>query len=199
MKRFHWLMGLAGIAVLALAFVLGRGGSTPGTAGAREEAAKFQYNFVANDVTVRQTDNDGTLQYRLEAERVEQRPEDRQISVTNLTAHYEAANGKQDAPADPVDTTHWKLTAEHATLPDDGKLLQLRGSVRVMGQPPAATAPVTIATDSLDYDTQTQEITSHEIVEMQMGGQKLQGLGLQANIRLSTVRLETEVHGDITR
>ncbi len=113
----------------------------------------------------------------------------------SLTAHYEAP----DAKAGAADASHWKLTADHATLPEDGKLLQLRGTVRVTGQPPAATAPVTIATNSLDYDTQTQEITSREIVQMQMGAQKLQGLGLQANIRLSTLRLETQVHGDITR
>jgi lipopolysaccharide export system protein LptC len=54
-------------------------------------------------------------------------------------------------------------------------------------------------TNSLDYDTQTQEITSHETVDIQMGEQKLQGIGLQANIRLSTLRLETQVHGEITR
>jgi LPS export ABC transporter protein LptC len=195
MKRVHWLMGVAAIAVLALAFVLGRGGSTPGAAAIREETATFKYNFVAHDVLVRQTGSDGKLQYRLEAERVEQRPEDNQISATNLTAHYESP----DAKADPADASHWKLTADHATLPDDGKLLQLRGAVRVTGQPPTASAPVTIATNSLDYDMQTQEITSHELVDMRMGAQRLQGLGLQANIRLSTLRLETQVHGDITR
>ena len=195
MRRIHWLLCIAGIAVLALAFVLGRGGNTPGAASAREEAVIFKYNFVAQDVQVRQTGNDGKLQYQLEAQQVEQRPEDKQISATQLTAHYEAPDAKAGQP----DTSHWKLTADHATLPEDGKLLQLRGTVRVTGQPPAATAPVTIMTNSLDYDTQTQEITSHETVDIQMGEQKLQGLGLQANIRLSTLRLETQVHGEITR
>ena len=194
MRRIHWLLCIAGIAVLALAFVLGRGGNTPGAASAREETATFKYNFVAQDVQVRQTGDDGKLQYQLEAQQVEQRPEDNQISATQLTAHYEAPDAKGGQPGN-----NWKLTADHATLPEDGKLLQLRGTVRVTGQPPAATAPVTISTDSLDYDTQTQEITSREIVQMQMGAQKLQGLGLQANIRLSTLRLETQVHGDISR
>jgi lipopolysaccharide export system protein LptC len=46
---------------------------------------------------------------------------------------------------------------------------------------------------------QTQEITSREIVDVQMGEQRLQGSGLQANIRLGTMRLETQVHGNITR
>lgn len=199
MKRIHWLIGLAGIAVLALAFVLGRGGNTPGAASTREEAPAFKYNFVAYDVNMRQTGNDGKLQYRLEAERVEQRPEDNRIAATNLTAHYETPDETRDAGAAAAGTGNWKLTAENATLPEDGKLLQLRGSVRVTGQPPAATAPVTITTNSLDYDTQTQEITSREKVDMLMGEQHLQGLGLQANIRLSTLRLEKQVHGDITR
>jgi LPS export ABC transporter protein LptC len=194
MKRVHWLLGVAVIAVLALAFMLGRGGSTPGDTSTHDEPATFQYNFVAHDVIVRQTGSDGKLQYRLEAERVEQRPEDKQISATNLTAHYDAPNAQADLAAN-----NWKLTADHAMLPDDGKLLQLRGAVRVTGQPPASSAPVTLATNSLDYDMQTQEITSHEIVDVQMGEQRLQGTGLQANIRLGTLRLETQVHGDITR
>ncbi len=194
MKRVHWLIGLGVIAVLALAFMLGHGGSTPGATSAPEEAAKFHYDFVANDVVVRQTGNDGTLQYRLEAERVEQRPEDNQVTATNLTAHYEAP----DVKADPDEASPWKLTAQHATLPDDGKLLQLRGDVRVTGQPHNARVPVTLATDSLDYDMQTQEITSQETVDVRMGAQQLQGKGLQANIRLGTLRLETQVHGDIS-
>jgi LPS export ABC transporter protein LptC len=194
MKRVHWLLGVAVIAVLALAFVLGRGGNTPGDSSTHDEPATFKYNFVAHDVIVRQTGSDGKLQYRLEAERVEQRPEDNQISATNLTAHYETPVAKADPAAG-----NWKLTADHAMLPDDGKLLQLRGAVRVTGQPPATSAPVTLATNSLDYDMQTQEITSHEIVDVQMGEQRLQGTGLQANIRLGTLRLETQVHGDITR
>jgi LPS export ABC transporter protein LptC len=194
MKRVHWLLGVAVIAVLALAFVLGRGGNTPGDSSTHDEPATFKYNFVAHDVIVRQTGSDGKLQYRLEAESVEQRPEDKQISATNLTAHYEVP----DAQADPA-ASNWKLTADHAMLPEDGKLLQLRGAVRVTGQPPATGAPVTLATNSLDYDMQTQEITSHETVDVQMGEQRLQGTGLQANIRLGTLRLETQVHGDITR
>jgi LPS export ABC transporter protein LptC len=198
MKRVHWLIGLAVIAVLALAFVLGRGGSTPGIASAREEAPTFKYNFVAHDVVVRQTGDDGRLQYQLEAERVEQRPEDNQVSATNLTAHYENPLETAATSAVPAVASNWKLTADNATLPEDGKLLKLRGTVRVTGQPPAASAPVTIATNSLDYDTQTQELTSRESVAMHMGGQQLQGLGLQANIRLGTLRLETQVHGSIT-
>lgn len=197
MKRVHWLLGVAGIAVLALAFVLGRGGSTPGASSAREETPTFKYAFVAHDVVVRQTGNDGKLQYQIEAERVEQRPEDNQVSATNLTAHYETPNETPEARALPADTGNWKLTADNATLPEDGRLLQLRGTVQVSGQPAAASAPVTIATNSLDYDTQTQEITSREIVDMHMGEQQLQGLGLQANIRLGTLRLETQVHGSI--
>jgi LPS export ABC transporter protein LptC len=186
---------LAVIAVLALAFMLGHSGSTPGEASAPEETAKFHYDFVANDVVVRQTGNDGTLQYRLEADRVEQRPGDNQVTATNLTAHYDVA----DAKADSDEASHWKLTAQHAALPEDGKLLQLRGAVRVTGQPPSASAPVTVATESMDYDMQTQEMTTSDTVDIRMGEQLLQGQGLQANIRLGTMLLETQVHGSVTR
>ncbi|MEO8309166.1 MAG: LPS export ABC transporter periplasmic protein LptC [Pseudomonadota bacterium] len=192
MKRIHWLIGLAVIAVLALAFMLGHGGSTPGAATASQAAPTFKYNFVANDVIARQTGSDGKLQYEIEAERVEQNPDDNQVAAVNLTVHYESPEEKTAATS-----SNWKLTANNATLPEDGKLLKLRGAVRVTGRPPAASGPVEIATESLDYDTQTQEITTPEIVDMHMGQQHLQGLGLQANIRLGTLRLETQVHGSI--
>lgn len=193
MKRSRWLLGLAVLVVLAAAFMLGHGGSTPGLARAREEPSDFQYNFVASDVVVRQTGDDGRLQYRLEAARVEQRPADRQIAASDLTVHYEAA----DAGAGAVAGSQWKLTAARAMLPDDGRLLQLRGAVQVTGQPPAAAAPVTMLTESVDYDLLTQEITSAETIELRMGPQQLQGRGLHANIRLGTLQLESGVHGRI--
>lgn len=195
MKRSRLLLGPAVIAVLAVAFVLGRSGNTPGVSTAREEVATPPVNFVAQDVVVRQTGDDGQLQYRLEADHVEQRPEDKQITATGLTVHYEAA----DVKSNPAAGSHWKMTADRALLPDDGKLLQLRGAVQVTGQPPAASAPVTMTTNSLDYDLKTQEITSREMIDVRMGAQQLQARGLRANIRLGTLELESQVHGLISR
>jgi LPS export ABC transporter protein LptC len=195
MKRTHWLLGLLALTALAVAFFMGHTGSTPGLSSAREEPAAAQYNFVANDVVVRQTGDDGQLRYRLEAGRVEQRPEDEQISASDLTVHYDSPEGKTG----PVAASHWTLTATRAALPEDGKLLQLRGAVQVTGQPPAASAPVTMTTNSLDYDLQTQEVTSRDSVELSMGPQRLQGTGLQANIRLGTLSLESQVHARVAR
>lgn len=194
MKR-RWLFGLAVFAVLVVAFVLGRSGSTPGVTRAREESVTSKYDFVAHDVDVRQTGEDGRLQYRLEAARIEQRPQDHQISATNLTAHYEPPAGTTGALAE----SRWTMTAAHAVLPEDGKLLQLRGDVQVTGVLPEASAPVTMATRSLDYNLQTQQLTSKDLVDMRMGAMQLQGQGLQANIRLGTLELESQVHGVIAR
>jgi len=195
LKRSRWLLGLAVVAVLVTAFVLGRSGSTPGVSLAREESLTSKYDFVAHDVDVRQTGEDGRLQYRLEAARIEQRPEDHQISATDLTAHYEAPAGTTG----PMAESRWTMTAASAVLPEDGKLLQLRGAVQVTGLLPEARAPVTMTTASLDYNLQTQEISSDELVDMRMGAMELQGQGLQANIREGTLELESQVHGVIAR
>lgn len=178
-----------------MAFVLGRSGSTPGVSRASEESVTSQYDFVAHDVDVQQTGEDGQLQYRLEAARIEQRPGDHQISATDLTAHYEPPAGTTG----PLAESRWTMTAAHAELPEDGKLLQLRGDVRVTGLLPDASAPVTMTTASLDYHLQTQELRSDDIVDMRMGAMQLQGQGLQANIRLGTLELESQVHGLIAR
>ena len=195
MKRSRWLLGLVVFAVLVIAFVLGRSGSTPGAARVREESVTSQYDFVAHDVDLRQTGEDGRLQYQLEASRIEQRPEDHQISATDLTAHYEP----QPGTTGPLAESRWTLTAVHAVLPEDGKLLQLRGDVQVTGLLPDAGAPVTMHTASLDYNMQSQELRSDDIVDMRMGAIQLQGQGLQANIRLGTLELESQVHGLIAR
>jgi len=188
-------LGLAVFAVLVAAFVLGRSGSTPGASRAREGQVTSSYDFVAHDVDVRQTGEDGRLQYRLEATRIEQRPQDHQISATGLTAHYEPPAGTTG----PLAKSRWTMTAANAVLPRDGKLLQLRGDVQVTGLLPEATAPVTMTTGSLDYDLQTQELSSDDVVDMRMGAMQLQGLGLQANIREGTLELESQVHGVIAR
>jgi LPS export ABC transporter protein LptC len=195
MKRSRWLLGLAVFAVLIAAFVLGRSGSTPGASRDREETVTSKYDFVAHGVDVRQTGVDGQLQYRLEAARIEQRPGDRQVSATDLTAHYDAPAGTTG----PLAESRWTMTAASAVLPRDGQLLQLRGDVQVSGLLPEARAPVTMSTPSLDYNLETQELTSDDLVDMRMGAMQLQGQGLQANIRMGTLELESQVHGVIAR
>lgn len=194
MKRKHWLLGLLAVTVLAAAFMLGSSGSTPGVRG-KDASALPQYNFVAQDVVLRQTGDDGQQQYQLEAARVEQQPEDRQVNATDLTVHYQAT----DAAAGATAGGQWTLTAARAELPEDNRLLKLRGTVQISGQPPAASAPVTVATESLDYDLKSQEATSVESVVLRMGAQQLQGTGLHANIRLGTFSLDSQVYGQFSR
>jgi LPS export ABC transporter protein LptC len=114
--------------------------------------------------------------------------------------HYTSPDAVAGSAAGgPAASGNWTLTAAHAELPGDNRLLKLRGAVQVTGQPPAATAPVTLATQSLDYDLKSQEATSADSVVLHMGTQQLQGTGLHANILLGTFSLDSQVHGRFSR
>jgi LPS export ABC transporter protein LptC len=170
-KGPRWLLGLAAaIAILAAAFLLGRSGSTPGISRQPEVPAASRYNFVAHDVVVRQTGDDGQLQYRLEARHVEQRPGDNRITASDLTMHYEAPLELSR----PVAGSHWIATADRAELPEDGSLVQLRGAVQVTGQPPTAAAPVTMATSSLTTTCGPRKSRPGTASRSGMGQQRLQ-------------------------
>jgi LPS export ABC transporter protein LptC len=194
MKRARLLLVLLGLVILGVAFGLGRGGRTLRTPVVAKNAVEQSLPYVAEGVVVRQTGVDGTLTYELRAERVEQAAGDHSIAASDLSMRYEP----RDAKGAPLPDRAWTLAAAHALLPEDNSSLELRGNVVASGKPAGNDQPITVRTQSLDYSIQTQDLQTRDAVQFQWGHQLLEGRGLNANIKLGRVELESEVHGRIT-
>ena len=72
------------------------------------------------------------------------------------------------------------------------------GQVRVSGRPEESATIATFATERMDYNLKTQDVTSDAPVELRWGANRMSGeYGLRANIKQGTWELESEVNGQI--
>lgn len=181
--RLRWLV--AGVLLLAVcvAYFLGRAGTTPGN---RPEAAARQndYGYVALDARVVQTDDTGQVLYTLDAAQVAQDPGSGELAANTLTLHY-GLNGLQP----------WTLGARSGRLPSGSTRVHLEGDVQARGKPAHTEQFVQINTQQVDFDMAAQELTTHQPVTVNWGGQQLAGRGLSANLKQGQLRLESSVHG----
>jgi LPS export ABC transporter protein LptC len=184
---WRWIVGLAIVALLAAgAYIAGSGPRGAGGPADPNEADAAAYDFEANAVVVRQTDAEGRLLYRIQAAHVAQLPRAGAISASDLSMHY-------DPPQAPADgSQRWTLTAQTAQLPENGDIVELQGAVRVSGRLQDSPVPATFATERMDYNLKTQDISTAAPVELHSGGLRMSSdTGLRANIKQGTVELES--------
>ena len=74
--------------------------------------------------------------------------------------------------------------------------MQLTGNVRVTGPAPGSGAPLTLTTESLRINTPTEFIETDAPVTLRWSGHELDGVGMQADLKAGTLRLESDVHGE---
>lgn len=192
MSRWRWLLavGVIGL-VVAAAYVAGTRQDSGAARAKPNEADAATYAYEAHDVVLRQMDADGALQYEIQAASVTQLPRDGAIEAHDLTLHYDPPGRETDLDR------RWTLTATGAQLPEASDVVKLSGNVLVKGRVPQSPAPVRFQTEKLDYNLMTQELANDTAFELHWGGNRFNGRGLEANIKLGTVTVESDTHGKI--
>ena len=130
------------------------------------------------------TDEQGRIVYRLNAERLDEVPNEARLRLEGVTVAYEPAN-----------ETAWGMSAVSASAPKDGSLLELEGDVEVRSAPADGSRPVTISTQRLQLQPNTSSVESNEPVEIRVGDWRLRAVGLSTDLKGHTLRLESQVHG----
>ena len=185
--RFPFVVAAGAAVVLGAAFLLGRAGRTPG-AQAEAPGQQADYGYVALDAELVQTSDDGAPLYTLQAARIERNPGSGDIAASTLTLHYA-----------PNDAQQWTLSAREAQLPGASTRIALQGDVQIRGKPPGSVQFAQINTQHLDFDTETQDVSTSLPVSLTWGAQRLTGRGLSGNLKQGRVRLESSVHGYFSR
>jgi len=181
------LFALLAMTVLATVLYFEQpGGSANGTAG--NEAAVAEPGYVALDAQLVQTGEDGRPLYRLDASRVEQPAPLGTIFLTNPRLDYRPPQGNA-----------WTLTALHGELPQSARTADLHGDVRAAGRPQNSEQLMQIQTDDLHVDMEQQVATTDDTVSVTWGADRLQGRGMQANLKSGRLLLQRNVSGVLSR
>jgi LPS export ABC transporter protein LptC len=187
------------IAVVAVGYLIGRGGSENGAADIAG-AQPLDPGYAARDAEVIETGYDGRERYRLKASVIRQQTELGVITLENLEMNYHAgaqATVPGEKPALAVGEV-WRLTSDRGQVRADGDDVQLSGNVLVKGPAPGSGEPLSLSTESLQINTPTEFIETSAPVKLRWSGHVIDARGMQADLKAGTLRLESDVNGHFT-
>jgi len=201
--RGGWSRTLSYLAVLALvAFVyfIGLGGR--GDSGS--DAAVVtppDPGYAARDAEVIETGYDGRERYRLNARVIRQQSESGAIDLEGLRMAYHPASQEKIAGEQPSaggQDQVWHLQSDRGQVRADGDDVQLDGNVVVTGQAPGSGADITLTTETMRINTPTEFIETQAPVKLRWSSHDWSAVGMQADLKAGTLRLESDVHGEIS-
>ncbi len=194
-----WVRPLGYVAVLAVisaAYYVGRSGRGDNAA---DTAAGLPPDpgYAAKDAVVVETGFDGRERYRLNARAIHQQIDSSVIDLEGLEMDYHP--GAQDRVAGETAAANgnekWHLKSDRGQVRANGDDVQLDGNVVVNGQAPGSGDPMTLSTTTMRINTPTEFIETDAPVQLRWSGHQLDAVGLRADLKAGTLRLESQVHG----
>jgi LPS export ABC transporter protein LptC len=121
---------------------------------------------------------------RIEAERIDQIDHGNEVALYNVRVNYQPPDGQS-----------WVLFGDTAHVEPGGKVIDVKGNVRLVGEGSPSTGTAVLRTDTLTYDVPDSMATTKSDVQIDFAGHTLTGRGLIANLKDRTMRLESKVNG----
>ena len=153
--------------------------------GPAAPAAIVQPGYYLTGARLEQTDATGRLTLKVHAATARQVEQHGDVSLEQLRVDYLPEPGRD-----------WVMTSVGGTLLPGGRTVLLAGDVRVSFPDERAAM---LRTEHLRLDVDQQRATTGDVVHMQMASNQLSALGMQADLKRETVRLESAVNGTFTR
>jgi LPS export ABC transporter protein LptC len=188
---------VAVIAVVSVAYYMGRAGRGDNAADSAA-ALPPDPGYAAKDAVVVETGFDGRERYRLNARVIRQQIDSSVIDLEGLDMDYHP--GAQDRvagekPSAAAGNEKWHLKSDRGQVRDNGDDVQLLGNVVVTGQAPGGGPPITLSTETMRINTPTEFIETDAPVRLKWSGHQLDAVGMRADLKAGTLRLESKVHG----
>lgn len=152
----------------------------------QDKAPELSLAYYLDSAEVTGTAADGSVLYRVKAERAEQDTTDASIAMQEIEMLY-----------GPADGLPWNVRADTGRIPAGSSLLELRGNVTAISgdRHPEQTE---IRTPRLDIDHSSMEAWTNDRVTLVFSTQQLNATGLRANFKTNRLRLLANVNGKFT-
>jgi LPS export ABC transporter protein LptC len=193
---------VAAIVIVAGAYYIGRAGRGDDDAELAAVAAPDP-GYAARDAVIIETGYDGRERYRLKARVIHQQLDASVIDLEHLEMDYHPGAQSRvpgEAPASAAAASEiWHLTSDHGRVRANGDDVLLTGNVVVTGTTPGGGGePMTFSTRSMTINTPTEFIETRDPVSVRWSGHQLDGVGMKADLKAGTLRLESDVHGEFS-
>ena len=172
------LLAIVGIIIGAL--VLGQGGPSSAVKAPTEESTDVP-GYSARNAEVTQTGDDGRPEFTVVSPLIRQQANDMRVQLQS--PHLTFVSEENGI---------WQAQALSGLIQADGSSLELHGDVKINGA--LSETPVAIATSTLMFDTRSEIASTPAHVTVDARGGTLTSMGLVANLKESTLELESNPH-----
>ena len=145
-----------------------------------------QPGFYMKDAAIVETGTDGKPRFTLRAATIAQDATNQQVQLDQVVLNY-----MDDS------STPWLLNADHGRLQQNTRIVAFTGNVTLQPQGTRIAQPIVLTTDELNIDTEHNLARAPGKVSITMNKQLLTAVGLRADLQRQTIRLESQVHGDV--
>jgi LPS export ABC transporter protein LptC len=150
----------------------------------RSAGAQSARGYYLKGTVLTDYDLDGKPTIKMAAERIEQIPRTQEIQLLNVRLDYQTTDGQL-----------WILVGDAAQVAPGGKIVDVKGNVRLQGFLQGREGPAVVRTDEMTYDIDRSEARTDQEVHLEFGRQTLNAQGLIARLKERTMRLESKVNG----
>jgi LPS export ABC transporter protein LptC len=178
------VLALVAFVVLIIGVIVLSGGEREVAAPVVVEGTPADPGYAAKKARLVQTGPDGAPLYTIDAQEVQQLPEQDTVDLHQVVLGFKDAAGDE-----------WTTTARHGEVAQNSGIVKLDGAVHATGVLPGTSDPADLTTEHLVFDTNTQIVTTRDPVTLIMSGRKLDAEGMVANLKERHVQLESAVHG----
>ncbi len=128
---------------------------------------------------------DGKLRIGLQSISANEDPASGIVRLSDVAVDYHTPTGRL-----------WHLTANEAQVPPGGRVVEFEGDVRLTGQPGEDSRAAVLLTARMMLDTVAESAETQSPVELAFGAHRVHALGMHADLKAGSLRLESDVNGN---
>lgn len=151
------------------------------------EGQAMRPGYYLTGVDLEEFGTDGLLRIGLQSITATEDPASGVVRLADVAVDYHAPTGRV-----------WHLTSNEAHVPPGGRTVEFEGDVRLAGQPGEDPVAAELHTARLQLDTVAEIADTRAPVELAFGAHRVRALGMRADLKAGTMRLESDVHGRFT-
>jgi lipopolysaccharide export system protein LptC len=151
---------------------------------AADEGQAGRPGYFLTGVDLEEFGADGNLRIGLRSISATEDPGSGVVRLAEVAVDYHAPTGRD-----------WELTSNEARVPQGGQTVEFEGEVRLAGLPGEDPGAAELHTPRLTLDTLAETAETQSPVELAFGPHRIRALGMRADLKAGTVRLESDVNG----
>jgi LPS export ABC transporter protein LptC len=150
-----------------------------------DEEEVLRPGYFLTGVDLEEFGADGQLRIGLQSISANEDPSSGVVRLSDVAVDYHAPTGRL-----------WHLTAEEARVPPGGQVVEFEGNVRLAGQPGEDASEAQLHTARMTLDTVNEVAETRSPVELAFGTHRMHALGMHADLKAGSLRLESDVNGN---